>query len=103
VAEIRELGRHLSRPPTIQEALAYLDATLDEVLKRGPWSRLLATAGLGGEVHDPDEERLARGLRRLAHIDDPRQIRFLLGYLQPGRDCHAAGTIGSYPQELCAC
>jgi superfamily II DNA or RNA helicase len=81
VAEIRDLSRHLSRPPTIQETLAYLDTTLDEVLRRGLWSRLLAEAGCGEEVRDPDEDKLAQGLRRLAHNDDPRQIRFLLGYL----------------------
>lgn len=81
VAEIRELGRHLSRTPTLQEALAYLDASLDDVLKRGLWSQLLAAAGLGDEVRDPDPDRMAKGLRRLAHIDDPQQIRFLLDHL----------------------
>ncbi len=61
VAEIRELGRHYSRPPTIQETLAYLDITLDDLLKRGLWSRLLAAAGWGDEVRDPDEAPLAQG------------------------------------------
>ncbi len=81
VSEIRELGRHLGRPPTIREALAYLDATLDEVLRRGLWSRLLREAGLGSAPVGNDEELLARGIHRLVHIDDPQQIRFLLGYL----------------------
>lgn len=81
-AGIRELGRYLGRPPTIRETLAYLDITLDELLKRGSWSRLLAAGGWGKTVHDADEECLARGIRRLAHIDDPHQIRFLLEYLQ---------------------
>ncbi len=88
VGEIRELGRHYSRPPTIQETLAYLDTTLDDLLKRGLWSRLLAAAGWGDEVRDADEDQLAQGLRRLAHIDDPQQIRFLLGYLQAAGDLH---------------
>ena len=86
VAEIRELGHHLGRPPALQEVLTTLNTTLDELLKRGLWSRLLADAGLGDEVRDPDEDRLAQGLRRLAHIDDPRQIRFLLAYLQAASD-----------------
>lgn len=81
VGDIRELGRHLGRPPTIREALEYLDTTLDELLKRGLWSRLLADAGLAERFAEPDEEQLARGIRRMAHGDDPRQIRFLLDTL----------------------
>lgn len=81
VGDIRELGRHLGRPPVIREALEYLDTTLDELLKRGLWSRLLVDAGLAERFTEPDEEQLARGIRRLAHVDDPRQIRFLLAAL----------------------
>ncbi len=54
VGDIRELGRHLGRPPTIREALEYLDTTLDELLKRGLWSRLLADAGLAEGFAAPD-------------------------------------------------
>jgi hypothetical protein len=35
VGDIRELGRHLGRAPTIRETLEYLDTTLSEMLKRG--------------------------------------------------------------------
>lgn len=84
VGDIRELGRHLGRAPTLREALEYLDTTPDELFKRGLWSRLLAEAGLGDVPGDPDEAQLARGIRRLAHIDDPGQIRFLLSHLEGG-------------------
>ncbi|MFC1597372.1 DUF3427 domain-containing protein [Planctomycetota bacterium] len=83
VADLRDLGRHLGRAPSLREALEYLDAALDDLLKRGLWSRLLADAGLIGSFEEPDESQLARGMRRLAHIDDFRQIRFLLEHLQP--------------------
>ena len=81
VNDLRELGRHLGRPPAIHEALEYLDTSLPELLKRGLWSRLLADAKLAEPVQDPDEDQLAKGLRRLTHTDDSRQIRFLLDRL----------------------
>ena len=77
IGSLRELGRYLGRPPSIAEALEYLDTSLDELLKRGLWSRLLADAGLGQPPDDPDHERLAKGLRRLCHIDDVDQIQRL--------------------------
>jgi superfamily II DNA or RNA helicase len=79
--DLRDLARHRGRAPTIREALDYLDTTLDELLKRGLWSRLLADSGQSISVESPDETQLAKGIRRLAHIDDPRQIGFLIDYL----------------------
>lgn len=81
ISEIRTLGHHLGRAPTIDEALEYLDTTLDALLKRGLWSRILFEAGLATDPIGDDEARLAKGIRRLAHISDPRQIRFLLEHL----------------------
>ncbi|MEX0742300.1 MAG: DUF3427 domain-containing protein, partial [Phycisphaeraceae bacterium] len=82
VRELAEWARHQGRPPTLREAIDYLHTNLDELLKRGLWSRLLADAGLVPEPTDADEDLLARGIRRLAHIDDPRQIRFQLNVLR---------------------
>ncbi|MFM8398752.1 MAG: NgoFVII family restriction endonuclease, partial [Pirellula sp.] len=67
--------------PTIQDALEYFDTTLDELLKRGLWSRLLADSGIDNPVEAPDEDRLAKGVRRASHINCPRQIRGLLDYI----------------------
>jgi superfamily II DNA or RNA helicase/HKD family nuclease len=77
VADLRTLGRTLGRAPSIREALEFFDLSLDELLKRGLWSRLLADAGLIEAPTDPDEDRLARGLHRLCHINDPELVRFL--------------------------
>ena len=74
IGSLRDLGRYLGQPPTLDEALEYLDTTLDELLKRGLWSRLLGEAGLSELSHNPDEERLAKGLRRLSHVDCAHQI-----------------------------
>lgn len=81
INDLRELGRHLGKAPTIQQAIEYLDTTIDEIFKRGLLSRLLSDAGLIKNFNSPDEDQLAKGIRRLAHIDDPRQIRYLLSYL----------------------
>jgi superfamily II DNA or RNA helicase/HKD family nuclease len=81
VGSLREFGRYLGRPPSLAEALEYLDTSLDQLLKRGLWSQFLAEAGLGQPPDDPDQGRLTRGLRRLCHIDDADQIRRLLSYL----------------------
>ena len=81
VSDIRQLGRHLGRAPTIRESLEYLDTTLSEVLKRGLWSRLLNDAGLADVPAGADEDRLAKGIHRIVHIDDPQQLRFLLAHL----------------------
>ena len=75
IGSLRDLGRYLGRVPTIEQALEYLDTTLDELLKRGLWSRLLSDAGLVGVPSDPDEVRLGRGLCRLAHVECADQIR----------------------------
>ncbi len=81
VGSIRDLGRYLGRDPTLDEALEYLDTSLDELLKRGLWSKLLADAGIGPAPEDPDQERLSKGLRRLCHVDCSDQIRIWLRML----------------------
>lgn len=84
VASLKDLSRYLGRAPTLQEALEYLDSPLDELLKRGLWSRLLADAELLQIDSCPDEEQLAKGLARISHINSPRQIQVLLNYLCTG-------------------
>lgn len=81
VNELRNLSHHLCRTPSIRESLDYLGTTLDELLKRGLWSRLLADSGEDMGINCPDEHQLAKGIWRLAHIDDARQIDFLLDHL----------------------
>lgn len=82
VQDLRSFGRALGRAPTFGEGLELLDTSPEILLKRGLWSQLLADAGLGPVVADPDADRLARGLRRLCHIDDPQQIAFALAELE---------------------
>ena len=75
IGSLRDLGRYLGRVPTLEEALDYFDTSLDELLKRGLWSRLLADAGLADPLQEADEARLAKGLRRISHVECAEQIR----------------------------
>jgi superfamily II DNA or RNA helicase/HKD family nuclease len=85
VQDLRELERHLGRTPTIRDALEYLDCSLDSLLSRGLWSRLLADAHGDNTYACADEKQFAKGVQRLAHIDDPAQITFLTRWLRaPG-------------------
>lgn len=82
LASLRDLNQYLGRTPTLEDAIDYLDATLDGLLKRGLWSRLLVDAGMGQSIDAPDETQLAKGLCRLSHINCPQQIHVLTDYLQ---------------------
>ena len=81
ILSLRDLGRYLGRTPTIEETLDYLDTSLDELLRRGMWSKLLADAGLIDAKRNPDEERLTKGLRRICHVDCATQIRSWLNLI----------------------
>lgn len=82
VRDLAELGGALGQPPSLREALDVLGIPLGNLLKRGLWSRLLADANLIPAITDPDEGTLARGIARLAHIDDPRHLQYLLNWLE---------------------
>ena len=85
VGALRELAATLGRPPRLAEFLERTEIDLDDLYRRGVgWSRLLVEAGLRDPFHDPDEERLTKGLRRIAHIADLELIRRLLVLLDPG-------------------
>ena len=81
LGSLRDLKQYLGRVPTLEDALEYFDTTLDELLKRGLWSRLLADAGIIEVAESPDEKQLAKGLRRLSHINCPLQIQAVVHYL----------------------
>ncbi len=82
LASLVDLSNYLGRAPSLDEAIDYLDTSIDQLLKRGLWSRLLFEAGVVGQVDAPDEEQLAKGLSRLSHLNCPKQIASLKSYLQ---------------------
>lgn len=72
-----DTGRKL----TIRDFLDYHRIELDDILRRGTWSRLLVDAGVRAPFADPDEDKLSRGLRRLAHVNGLSQLRYLVSVL----------------------
>jgi superfamily II DNA or RNA helicase/HKD family nuclease len=84
IAALRELAERLGRTPMLSEFLEHADVEPDDLYRRGlSWSRLRVEAGLLAPFHEPDEARLTKGLRRIAHIADPEMIRRLQILLDP--------------------
>jgi hypothetical protein len=85
VGTLRQLAEELGRPPRLTEFLERTETELDDLYRRGVgWSRLSVEAGLREPFHDPDEPRLTKGLRRVAHLADADLIQSLLVLLDPG-------------------
>lgn len=72
-----ETGRRL----TLHDFIEYHRIELDDIYKRSCWRRLQVEAGIRPNFEEPDEERLARGLRRLTHINGVTQLKTLLSVL----------------------
>jgi superfamily II DNA or RNA helicase len=81
---LHEQVEQLGRLPGLGEFLERTEIAPDALYHRGVcWSRLVVDAGLGGSFDDPDEPRLTKGLRRIAHINDVELIRRLVVLLEP--------------------
>ena len=100
VSALRELRHYLGRVPSIQETLQFLDIPLDQLLKPGLWSRLLADAGLSTVVSDPDERFLARGIWRLSLIEDSAFIRAILQEIHSPTDASIASPLDQQLQTM---
>jgi superfamily II DNA or RNA helicase len=72
-----ETGLELTMP----NFLEYLKLEIDDIYRRDSWSRLLADASLQPDFNEPEEARLTRGLRRIAHLNGARQLRALVDHL----------------------
>lgn len=81
VRRIRNYTDETGREISLSSFLEYHRLALDDIYRRGSWSRLLVDAALRPDFSDPDETRLAKGLRRLAHINAADQLETLLDYL----------------------
>ena len=72
---------------TLPAFLDYYGLGLDDVYKRGSWSRLCVEAGVKSDFLEPDEKPLSRGLRRIIHYDCSPQLERLMNIL--------AGNLGA--------
>lgn len=79
--ELKELAGMTGRVPSLSEALDYLGLEPWQLFKHGTLGEHLRRAGLLDEVKNPDGDQLAKGMMRVAHTDDPAQLRFAVEYL----------------------
>jgi superfamily II DNA or RNA helicase/HKD family nuclease len=86
VEDVRALAGALNRLPTLDEFLEYRQIEPDDIYRRdNSFARLLVNAGLTEPFDEPDEARLTKGLRRVAHVSDADQIGSLLTWFDPER------------------
>jgi len=79
LSELRSIGRDL----TLQEFLHEADIDLED-LYHAPgwtWSELRRRSGLPTDARGSDEEALARGIRRVLHMDDQQRLGFYRKFL----------------------
>ncbi len=76
-ARIRGFEEETGKPLSLASFIEHHGLEIDDVLRRASWARLCANAGVREDFSDPDEARLTKGLRRLAHIDDSDWISAL--------------------------
>lgn len=81
VQRIRSFTTETGQELTLQDFTGYHRLELDDIYRRDSWSRLQVEAGLKHDFSEVDERQLAKGLRRVAHINAARQLRFLLDYM----------------------
>ena len=81
VRRIRSYSDETGREISLGNFIEYHRLEFDDVYRRASWSRLLVEAGLKTTFTEPDEDRLTKGLRRVAHINAARQLEALLKQL----------------------
>jgi len=59
---------------TLERFMDHHHLGLDDIYKKGYWSRLCVLAGMKEDFSDPDEQVLSKGLRRFCHHNDPGQL-----------------------------
>jgi superfamily II DNA or RNA helicase len=94
VREIAALAAALGRSPRLGEFLEQQALEPEDVYRRGVcFARLSVEAGTRPDFADPDEAVLARGLRRVQHVNSAEHIRALLRLLDGAEPQGAADTL----------
>lgn len=70
--------------PSLRNFIEEAGIDLEDVGKAGGWAALQRSAGSEVPEPGPDEDRLAKGVRRLLHLDDVERIDFLAEALRSG-------------------
>ena len=80
VQRIRSFTAETGIELTLPNLIDYLRLDIDDIYRRDSWSRLQRCESRP-DFKEPDEARLARGLRRVAHLNAARQLRALIDHL----------------------
>lgn len=84
IEQLRTFQADTGRVPTLANFLDHYHLDPDDLYRRRlTWSRMRVEAGIASDFAETDEPALARGFRRIQHIDDPAWIRWLLATLDP--------------------
>ncbi|MBI3864742.1 MAG: DEAD/DEAH box helicase family protein [Planctomycetia bacterium] len=82
IQRIRSFESDSGLKPSLQNFVAFHRIDLDVIYARDCWSRLCVEAGLRDDFAESDTDALAKGLRRLQHVNGERQLRTLLRILR---------------------
>ena len=83
VQRIAEFEEETRQTLTMSAFLEYYQLEAYDIYETGrSWSRLCSEAGKRAEWADPEEDRLTKGLLRLAHADSPSFLRFIASALE---------------------
>jgi len=96
VQRIREFEGESELSLTLDNFTSYHHLELDQIYKHASWERLLVLADKRDDFSDPDEERLTKGMRRMASISAPKCIAAWMHLTEMGND---DGTIGQLTEE----
>ncbi|MCF7933480.1 MAG: DUF3427 domain-containing protein [Spirochaetia bacterium] len=84
ISRIRSFEKDTGKRLTLARFLEIHTLSLEDIYKRSSWSALCAEAGVIPGYNAPDEQILAKGLRKLTHIDDIEYITTLERLLTTG-------------------
>ncbi len=93
---IRRIGSFATEtglPLTLNNFITYHHLELDDIYRKGSWSRLCANAGVRENFQNPDEAVLSKGLRRMCHHNSPWQLNEMIKGL---KTLQAGGSVTDF-------
>ncbi len=86
--------------PTLSDFTTHHGLELDDIYRKGSWSRLCASAGVKENFQDPDEVLLSRGLRRMCHHNSPELLKTMISKLQALKEGAAVADFSDQERSI---
>ncbi len=90
--ELQVMATTGAEPPSLAVFLTESGAELEDVGKVGGWASLRRSAGVEHRPETPGEAQLARGVRRVYHVDDTERLDRIQDWLAAPQPPALAGT-----------